>query len=71
MSKNILPLVEIAFAIYFIYFLIHEITAKNWMAVPFLGLFAGGFTYVALCSITQWFPQLRAPWRDTGDVLQA
>ncbi len=70
-SKNILPFVEIAFAIYFIYFLIHEITAQNWMAVPFLALFAGGFTYVALCSITQWFPQLRAPWRDTGDILQA
>jgi cellulose synthase/poly-beta-1,6-N-acetylglucosamine synthase-like glycosyltransferase len=70
-SKNILPVVEVAFAIYFIYFLIHEIAAKNWLAVPFLTLFAGGFTYVALCSITQWFPQLRAPWRDTGDVLQA
>jgi cellulose synthase/poly-beta-1,6-N-acetylglucosamine synthase-like glycosyltransferase len=70
-AKNILPFVEIVFAIYFIYFLIHEITALNWLAIPFLTLFAGGFTYVALCSLTQWFPQLRAPWRDTGDALSA
>jgi cellulose synthase/poly-beta-1,6-N-acetylglucosamine synthase-like glycosyltransferase len=70
-AKNILPFVEIGFAVYFIYFLIHEITALNWLAIPFLTLFAGGFTYVALCSLTQWFPQLRAPWRDTGDALSA
>ena len=62
---------EVAFAIYFIYFLIHEITALNFLAIPFLTLFAGGFTYVALCSLAQWFPQLRNPWRDSGDALSA
>ena len=70
-AKNILPLVEVVFAVYFIYFLTHEIISANWFAVPFLTLFAGGFTYVALCSLAQWFPQLRAPWRDTGDALSA
>jgi cellulose synthase/poly-beta-1,6-N-acetylglucosamine synthase-like glycosyltransferase len=70
-AKNILPFVEIGFACYFIYFLIHEIAVWNWFAVPFLGLFATGFTYVALCSLTQWFPQLRAPWRDTDEALSA
>ena len=70
-AKNILPLIEVAFAVYFIYFLTHEVIAANWYAVPFLSLFACGFTYVALCSLAQWFPQLRAPWRDTGDVLSA
>ena len=70
-AKNILPLVEVSFAIYFIYFLTHEIILANWYAVPFLSLFASGFTYVALCSLAQWFPQLRAPWRDTGDALSA
>ncbi len=69
-AKNILPFIEIGFATYFIYFLIHEITAANWFAVPFLILFAGGFTYVALCSLAQWFPQLRT-WREPSDVLSA
>ncbi|MEQ1850197.1 MAG: glycosyltransferase [Chthoniobacteraceae bacterium] len=69
--KTILPFIEVGFAIYFIYFLAHEIGMRNWLAVPFLVLFASGFTYVATCSIGQWFPQLRAPWRDTGEALSA
>ncbi len=68
-AKNILPLVEVGFAAYFIYFLVHEIYVMNWFAIPFLGLFAVGFSYVAISSLVQWFPQLRAPWRDTGDAL--
>jgi hypothetical protein len=69
--KNILPFIEVGFALYFMYFLAHEIGMRNWLAVPFLVLFASGFTYVATCSISQWFPQLRAPWRDTGEALSA
>ena len=69
--NDALKVVEIAFAIYFVYFLIHELTAMNLLAIPFLTLFAGGFTYVALCSLAQWFPQLRNPWRDSGDALSA
>jgi hypothetical protein len=67
--KTILPFVEALFAMYFIYLLGHEIGMRNWLAVPFLILFACGFSYVAACSIGQWFPQLRAPWRDTGEAL--
>ena len=70
-GKNLLPFIEIGFAAYFIYFFAHEVTARNWLAIPFLALFAGGFTYVAMCSIAQWFPQLRAPWRDSGEALSA
>ena len=70
-AKNILPFFEIGFAAYFIYFLAHEIAAANWFAIPFLVMFAGGFTYVAVCSLAQWFPQLRS-WRDDpSDVLSA
>ena len=69
--KTILPFIEICFAAYFIYFFTHEVANRNWLAIPFLALFAGGFTYVAACSIGQWFPQLRAPWRDTNEVLSA
>ena len=70
-AKNILPFFEIGFAAYFIYFLAHEIAAANWFAIPFLVMFAGGFTYVAVCSLAQWFPQLRSWREDPSDVLSA
>jgi cellulose synthase/poly-beta-1,6-N-acetylglucosamine synthase-like glycosyltransferase len=69
--KSILPFFELGFATYFIYFLIFAIRHGQWLAVPFLGLFAAGFAYVGLCSIGQWFPQLRIPGRDSGDILAA
>jgi hypothetical protein len=69
--KSVLPFVELAFAIYFSYFLAFAVIHAQWLSVPFLVLFAGGFGYVALCSIAQWFPQLRVPWRDTGAALPA
>jgi cellulose synthase/poly-beta-1,6-N-acetylglucosamine synthase-like glycosyltransferase len=69
--KTILPFIEIGFAAYFNYFLINEIRFGNWFAVPFLVLFAVGFTYVAFCSLAQWFPGLRAPWKSAGDTISA
>ena len=69
--KSLLPFVELGFAAYFAYYLLFAIDASQWLAVPFLALFAGGFAYVGLCSIGQWFPQLRVPGRDTGDALAA
>jgi cellulose synthase/poly-beta-1,6-N-acetylglucosamine synthase-like glycosyltransferase len=70
-AKNLLPFVEIGFAAYFIYFFAHEVAACNWLAIPFLALFASGFSYVAMCSVAQWFPQLRNPWRDNDEALSA
>ncbi|MDB6172589.1 MAG: Beta-monoglucosyldiacylglycerol synthase [Chthoniobacteraceae bacterium] len=61
--KSMLPFVEFGFAAYFSYFLFFAICQQQWLSIPFLMLFAGGFGYVALCSIAQWFPQLRNPWR--------
>ena len=69
--KSLLPFVELGFAAYFAYYLLFAIDGAQWLAVPFLALFAGGFAYVGLCSIGQWFPQLRVPGRDTGDALAA
>ena len=69
--KSLLPFVELGFAAYFINYLLFAIDEAQWLAVPFLALFAGGFAYVGLCSIGQWFPQLRVPGRDTGDALAA
>ncbi len=67
--KTMLPFLELGFAGYFSYFLASAITHAQWMSIPFLLLFAGGFGYVALSSIAQWFPQLRLPWRDQGSAL--
>ena len=69
--KSILPFIELAFAAYFIRYLLFAVEHHQWLAVPFLGLFAAGFAYVGLCSISQWFPQLRVPGRDSGDALAA
>jgi cellulose synthase/poly-beta-1,6-N-acetylglucosamine synthase-like glycosyltransferase len=63
--KSVLPFVELAFAFYFSYFLYFAFDHEQWFSVPFLILFASGFGYVALCSIAQWFPHVRLPWRDT------
>jgi len=69
--KSIAPFVELAFAAYFTRFVIFSIQHGQWLAVPFLVLFAAGFAYVGLCSIAQWFPQFRMPGRDTGEALPA
>jgi hypothetical protein len=69
--KSIAPFVELGFAAYFAYFLWFTIDHHQWLAVPFVGLFAAGFAYVGLCSIAQWFPQLRMPGRDSGAALPA
>ena len=67
--KSILPLVELAFAIYFTYLLSYAFIHQNWLNVIFLSLFQIGFGYVALCSLAQWFPWLRFPGRDTEEAL--
>lgn len=57
--KSLLPLVELAFAAYFTYFMVVAVKNGQWMTLPFLALFQSGFAYVALCSMAQWFPSLR------------
>jgi cellulose synthase/poly-beta-1,6-N-acetylglucosamine synthase-like glycosyltransferase len=69
--KSIAPFVELAFAAYFTRFVIFAASHQQWLALPFLILFAAGFAYVGLCSIAQWFPQMKMPGRDTGEALPA
>jgi len=57
--KSIAPFIELAFAVYFIRFLFFAFQHEQWLAVPFLALFAGGFAYVGICSVAQWFPAAR------------
>jgi cellulose synthase/poly-beta-1,6-N-acetylglucosamine synthase-like glycosyltransferase len=55
--KSMLPIAEFAFAIYFTYFVWFAISHGQFVSVPFLLMFQGGFLYVALCSLTSWLPK--------------
>ena len=55
--KSTLPLVEMAFAIYFSYFVWFAITHGQFLSVPFLLMFQGGFFYVSLSSLLPWSPK--------------
>ena len=56
--KRMLPLAELAFAIYFSYFLWFAIEHKQFLSVPFLLMFQSGFLYVCLCSFTSRWPKI-------------
>src|SRR5256714_1713827 len=56
--KSLLPLAEMAFAIYFSYFLWFAIDHGQWISVPFLAMFQIGFLYVSLSSFSRWVPRL-------------
>ncbi|HJT81028.1 MAG TPA: cellulose synthase family protein [Chthoniobacterales bacterium] len=55
--RSILPLAEMGFAIYFSYFVWFAITHGQFLSVPFLLMFQGGFLYVSLCSLAAWWPK--------------
>src|SRR5213594_1847163 len=53
--KSTLPLVELAFAIYFSYFVVFAIAHGQFFSVPFLLMFQSGFLYVCLSSFgSRW-----------------
>jgi cellulose synthase/poly-beta-1,6-N-acetylglucosamine synthase-like glycosyltransferase len=55
--KSTLPIAELGFAIYFSYFVWFALTNGQFLSVPFLLLFQGGFFYVALSSLLPWSPK--------------
>jgi GT2 family glycosyltransferase len=55
--KSLLPLLELAFGLYFTYFLWFAIQHQQWFSVPFLMIFQLGFLYVAFSSMSQWWPR--------------
>ncbi|MFN2540558.1 MAG: cellulose synthase family protein [Chthoniobacterales bacterium] len=55
--KSTWPIVEVAFAAYFTYFVYFAIVHKQFFSVPFLLMFQGGFLYVSLCSLARWWPR--------------
>lgn len=58
--KSLLPLVEVLFALYFAYCTWHSIRLGNWMSVPFLLIFLGGFLYVSSKSLGFWLRHFSA-----------
>ena len=56
--KSLLPIAEMAFALYFSYFVWFALEHGQFLSVPFLLMFQGGFFYVSLCSLRQWLPKI-------------
>jgi cellulose synthase/poly-beta-1,6-N-acetylglucosamine synthase-like glycosyltransferase len=55
--KSLLPVFEMAFAAYFTYFVWFAIAHGQYLSLPFLVMFQGGFLYVSLSSLAQWWPR--------------
>jgi hypothetical protein len=56
--KSLLPVAELAFAAYFSYFVWFAVLHHQFLSVPFLLMFQGGFLYVAVSSLAPWWPKL-------------
>ena len=56
--KSLLPIAEMAFAVYFTYFVCYAIAHRQFLSVPFLLMFQGGFLYVSLSSLAPWWPRI-------------
>jgi cellulose synthase/poly-beta-1,6-N-acetylglucosamine synthase-like glycosyltransferase len=55
---SVLPIAEMAFAVYFTYFVGFAVVHQQFLSVPFLLMFQGGFLYVAVSSLMAWWPKL-------------
>src|SRR3982751_2431998 len=55
--RSALPLAEMGFAIYFTYFIWFALVHRQFISVPFLLMFQGGFLYVSICSFAAWWPK--------------
>jgi hypothetical protein len=56
--KSLLPIAEMAFALYFSYFVWFAIQHGQFVSVPFLAMFQLGFLYVSVSSLGQWLPRI-------------
>ncbi len=52
-KKGIVPLIELAFAAYFIFTIYIAVVGGHWVSIPFLLLFLFGYLYVGMFSIYQ------------------
>ena len=69
--KSLLPIAEMAFAIYFTYFVWFAIRHGQFLSLPFLVMFQGGFLYVSLSSLAQWWPKFNLGAARTAAAIPA
>jgi hypothetical protein len=55
--RSALPIAEMGFALYFSYFVWFALSHGQFISVPFLLMFQGGFLYVSICSLAPWRPK--------------
>src|SRR5438477_797542 len=65
--KSALPIAEMAFALYFSYFVWFAVSHGQFISVPFLLMFQCGFLYVSLSSFSRWIPR----WNFGGERADA
>jgi hypothetical protein len=56
--KSLLPIAEMGFALYFTYFVWFALAHGQYLSVPFLLMFQGGFLYVSMSSLGPWWPRI-------------
>src|ERR1700736_2456765 len=56
--KSLLPVAEMAFALYFTYFVWFAVINRQFLSVPFLLMFQAGFLYVSISSLAPWWPRI-------------
>jgi len=69
--KSLLPIAEMAFALYFTYFVWFAIMHAQFISVPFLAMFQMGFLYVSVSSLGQWFPRISLDAERAGITIPA
>jgi cellulose synthase/poly-beta-1,6-N-acetylglucosamine synthase-like glycosyltransferase len=69
--KSLLPIFELAFAAYFTYFVWFAIAHEQFLSLPFLVMFQGGFLYVSLSSLAQWWPKFNFGVARSGAAIPA
>ncbi|MEA3186471.1 MAG: hypothetical protein QOD99_301 [Chthoniobacter sp.] len=69
--KTAVPLIELAFAIYFTGILLDALLTRQWLSLPFLLMFQGGFAYVAFSSIAQWRPRFQEREQEPSEEEEA
>jgi hypothetical protein len=64
-KRGLLPLLELAFALYFLLAIVYSMRLRMWGTIPFLLLFFFGFGYMGVMSIMQTASgkRLTALWR--------
>jgi cellulose synthase/poly-beta-1,6-N-acetylglucosamine synthase-like glycosyltransferase len=69
--KSTLAIAEMAFALYFSYFVWFAVIHQQFVSVPFLLMFQGGFLYVSLSSLAPWWPKFNLGSSRAPDAIPA